>query len=111
MHFFNPAIIASLFAAVALANPANLEVRNDWAKVVSFSDDLCTTGQSTFEVTGSGAYRCIPVTNKRSIKALEKRGCTIKTFSGSNCRGSHFTIPDGDLECHSVLHAAVEISC
>ncbi|KAK1622448.1 hypothetical protein BDP81DRAFT_455253 [Colletotrichum phormii] len=110
MHFSTFAMITSL-ATMAIANPVNLEVRDDWAKVVSFSDDLCNADQSTFEVTGSGAYRCIPVTNKRSIKVLQKRDCTIKTFSGSNCRGSHFTLPDGDLDCHSVLHASVEISC
>ncbi|UQC75163.1 uncharacterized protein CLUP02_01816 [Colletotrichum lupini] len=89
-------------ATFVIANSVDLEVRDNWAKVVSFSDDLCNSDQSTFEVTGSAIH----FTNKRSIKVLQKSDCTIKTFSGSNCGGSHFNLPDGDLDCHSVLHAS-----
>lgn len=39
------------------------------------------------------------------------RGCTIKTWSGANCHGSSWTMPDADFGCHSVLHAAVSIEC
>ncbi|TDZ17433.1 hypothetical protein Cob_v009397 [Colletotrichum orbiculare MAFF 240422] len=81
------------------------------AKVSSFSTDLCGGEESVFEVTGSGAYRCIRVSDKCSIKVADKRECTITTWSGADCRGSHSTLPDGSLNCHSVLHASVEIKC
>ncbi|KAI3556383.1 hypothetical protein CABS03_03444 [Colletotrichum abscissum] len=110
MHFPILTSITSLATSV-ITNPVDLKVRDNWAKVVSFSNNLCNSDQSTFEVTGSGTYRCIPITNKRSIKVLQKSNCTIKTFSGSNCGSSHFNLPDGDLDCHSVLHASVEMSC
>ncbi|KAJ0329735.1 hypothetical protein COL922a_012696 [Colletotrichum nupharicola] len=111
MQFSVTTVMTAALASLALANPVQLESRQDHSKVSSFSDDLCTNGEQVFEVTGVGARRCIPVSNKRSIKVADKHGCTIKTWSGSNCGGSDFTLPDGDLDCHSVLHAAVEIIC
>ncbi|KAI3529557.1 hypothetical protein CSPX01_15455 [Colletotrichum filicis] len=69
MHFPILASITSLATSV-IANPVDLEVRDNWAKVVSFSDNLCNSDQSTFEMTGSGAYRCISVNNKPSISPI-----------------------------------------
>ncbi|KAF9871200.1 hypothetical protein CkaCkLH20_11369 [Colletotrichum karsti] len=103
--------IVAVLASLALANPVELEARADHAKVTTFSDNLCKNGPRVFEITGSGSKRCNPVKNARSIKVQDKRGCTIKTWSGSNCKGQSFKIPDGDLDCHSVLHASVQILC
>lgn len=71
--FFSTITIASTFISMAISSPVQIEARDDWAKVVSFSGDLCTGEQDTIELVGGGAYRCVPVTNRRSIKAIEKR--------------------------------------
>lgn len=73
MQFSTATIITAVFASLALANPVQLESRQDHSKVSSFSDDLCTNGEQVFEVTGVGARRCIPISNKRSIKVADKR--------------------------------------
>ncbi|KAI8296801.1 hypothetical protein K4K56_000073 [Colletotrichum sp. SAR 10_98] len=72
MQFSTVTIMAFVYASLALANPVQLESRQDHSKVSSFSDDLCTNGEQVFEVTGVGARRCIPVSNKRS-KVADKR--------------------------------------
>lgn len=137
MLFSTATILASCFASMAIANPiqaeaiatpAHLDSREeDWGKVLSFSGDLCNGVSSTLEVLGSGSFRCIAI-GGGSIQDVQKRyvhysvperyqvtnksrGCTIKTWSGADCHGSSWTMPDADFGCHSVLHAAVSISC
>ncbi|KAF2799294.1 hypothetical protein K505DRAFT_371118 [Melanomma pulvis-pyrius CBS 109.77] len=107
------AILTTLLASLALATPApspNLEAREDWGKVVSFTGDLCNGVSTTVELLGSGANRCVAI-GGGSVQDIQKRGCTIKTWSGADCHGSSWTMPDADFGCHSVLHAAISIEC
>ncbi|KAF6805538.1 hypothetical protein CSOJ01_09407 [Colletotrichum sojae] len=104
------AILTAVFASATSASPVEM-LQADHAKVSSFATDLCGGESGTYEVTGSGSYRCIDVTNRRSIKVADKRGCTIKTWSAHGCLGSSWQVPDGDLDCHSVLHGAISLSC
>ncbi|KAI1924229.1 hypothetical protein LOZ58_001244 [Ophidiomyces ophidiicola] len=111
MRFILLGLLSALPAFAAAAAPPNNAGQDfgDEAKVEMFSSDTCGGAVDSAMVVGSGSYRCIAVTNKRSIKAPVLNGCEVRTFSGNNCRGSNFRLPDRD--CHSVLYASVEIKC
>lgn len=63
-----PALIAATpFPANAEGNVA--APLADEAKVEMFSSDTCGGAVDTVMLVGSGSYRCVAVTNKRSIRA------------------------------------------
>ncbi|KAK4186753.1 hypothetical protein QBC35DRAFT_515993 [Podospora australis] len=49
-------------------------------------------------------YRCFAVSGKRSI-AASGGGCSVTTWSGTDCRGSSFSLPYQG--CFSVLYGSV----
>ncbi|KAI1080977.1 hypothetical protein F5B20DRAFT_579802 [Whalleya microplaca] len=106
--FTTTALLTSLVASAMGVVAKPLESK---AEVHTFAGDNCDGKDDPTALTGSGSYRCIAVSGKRSIRAPEKKGCNIKTFSGSDCKGSSWKVPDGDVGCHSVLFASVEIQC
>jgi len=78
------------------------------AQVTFYHGDTCDNRADGVNLQGSGSYRCIPIGNVRSISASGS-GCTVKTWSGNNCHGNNFKVPDAS--CHSVLYASVSIQC
>ncbi|KAI9154720.1 hypothetical protein HJFPF1_07277 [Paramyrothecium foliicola] len=111
--------LIALFSSLAVAAPApaadaevaverspNAEGLLGQATVRVYRSDTCTN--LVEEVTiFQGGQRCIPYTNVRSID-VNQSGCTIKTWSGNNCRGSQYTARNG---CNSVLYASISINC
>lgn len=59
--------LLSLAAAAAVATP--LEVRDNDAHTNMYASDVCQGAVDAFDVVGSGGYRCVAVSNKRSISA------------------------------------------
>lgn len=70
--FFASMAIASPVQAEAIANPFQLEAREDWGKIISFSGDLCNGVSTTVEILGSGAFRCVAI-GGGSVQDIEKR--------------------------------------
>jgi hypothetical protein len=58
------AVLATMCTS-AFATPAPLEARDDTANVRMFSGDTCGGAEQSFSVSGSGAYRCVPVSAAR----------------------------------------------
>ncbi|KAF7126241.1 hypothetical protein CNMCM5793_002736 [Aspergillus hiratsukae] len=74
-----------------------------------YETDTCGGVDDSFAITSAGSQRCVPVpSNKRSIRVIDN-SCIITTWSGGDCRGSSFRVPD--TTCHSVLYAAVSVYC
>jgi hypothetical protein len=65
-------LVASLLASMVIANPAQLDARDDWGKVLSFKGDLCDGAKITVEVFGSGSKRCQAI-GGRSLRDVQKR--------------------------------------
>lgn len=74
-------LFATLSASAVSATPAQSgsKRQSDLAIVNMWSGDNCDGNQDTVHIQGSGAYRCVPVSGKRSIAAPEKR-CVICLF-------------------------------
>ncbi|KAE8153818.1 hypothetical protein BDV25DRAFT_14900 [Aspergillus avenaceus] len=73
-------------------------------------NDTCGGTTDSFSVLNSNTYRCVIVpAEKRSIRVSQNQGCKVKTWSGNNCLGLNFRVPD--TECHSVLYASVSVDC
>lgn len=53
------ALLASLYS-IAAASSAHVNL---------YANDVCNGAVDTFDVAGAGAYRCVAVSNKRSISA------------------------------------------
>ncbi|KAL2793067.1 hypothetical protein BJX66DRAFT_339126 [Aspergillus keveii] len=92
-----------------LRDPAPLEARDDTANVRMFSGDTCGGAEQSFSVSGSGTYRCVPVSAARRSVLVTGSGCTTTTWSGTNCEGSRYKIPDSG--CHSLLYGSVSVQC
>ncbi|GFG20626.1 hypothetical protein IFM61606_00678 [Aspergillus udagawae] len=107
-------LLLGIFPAALMASPLETNVMDVEASNVDvtakfWGGDLCDGPVDSISLVGSGSYRCVAVTNKRSISVPSMNGCTVKTWSGNNCRGSSFKVPD--TGCHSVLYAGVSIQC
>ncbi|ATY64253.1 hypothetical protein A9K55_003833 [Cordyceps militaris] len=76
--------------------------------VIMYAGDTCGGETSEFSLENSGS-RCVPVPFAvRSIRAPGS-GCSVSTWSGNNCRGSHYDVKDDS--CHSVLFGSVWAAC
>ncbi|KAE8400089.1 hypothetical protein BDV37DRAFT_258580, partial [Aspergillus pseudonomiae] len=83
---------------------------NFGATIHMFANDTCGGTDDSFSVLNSSSQKCVVVpSNKRSIQVSQNDGCKVVTWSGSNCAGSSYTVPDTD--CHAVLYAAVSVDC
>ncbi|KAF7175247.1 hypothetical protein CNMCM7691_007287 [Aspergillus felis] len=75
-----------------------------------YETDSCGGTDDSFAITSTGSQRCVPVpSNKRSIRVTDNSSCIITTWSGGDCKGLSFRVPDTD--CHSVLYSAVSVYC
>ncbi|KAL3484709.1 hypothetical protein BJX62DRAFT_218357 [Aspergillus germanicus] len=74
-----------------------------------FSGDTCGVAQQSFSVAGTGVYRCVPVSAARRSIIVTGSGCTTTTWSGTDCSGSRYKIPDSD--CHSVRYGSISVQC
>ncbi|GFG02989.1 hypothetical protein IFM5058_01208 [Aspergillus udagawae] len=75
-----------------------------------YETDTCGGVDDSFAVTSTGSQRCVLVpSNKRSIRVLDNSSCIITTWSGGDCKGLNFRVPD--TNCHNVLYAAVSVYC
>jgi hypothetical protein len=91
------------------ASTAAADATQDRTSNVHFwHGDTCNNSAGGANVVGSGSKRCVPVKNVRSISASGS-GCTVRTWSGNDCKGSNFRVPDSG--CHSVLYGSVSIDC
>ncbi|KAF7621073.1 hypothetical protein AFLA_011389 [Aspergillus flavus NRRL3357] len=80
------------------------------ATVHMYASDTCGGTDDSFSVLNSSSQKCVVVpSNKRSIRVSQNDGCNVTTWSGSNCAGSSYDVPDTD--CHAVLYAAVSVDC
>jgi hypothetical protein len=59
------AVLATMCTAAFATPAAPLEARDDTANVRMFSGDTCGDAEQSFSVSGSGAYRCVPVSAAR----------------------------------------------
>ncbi|KAJ6780280.1 hypothetical protein PWT90_08468 [Aphanocladium album] len=76
--------------------------------VYMYAGDTCNGQVSQFSLE-NGGNRCVPVPFAvRSIRA-PGHGCSVSTWSGNNCRGSHYNVNDDS--CHSVLYGSVYVQC
>ncbi|OGM47138.1 hypothetical protein ABOM_003961 [Aspergillus bombycis] len=83
---------------------------NFGATVHMFANDTCGGTDDSFSVLNSSSQKCVVVpSNKSSIRVSQNDGCKVVTWSGSNCAGSSYRVPDTD--CHAVLYAAVSVDC
>ncbi|KNG91233.1 hypothetical protein ANOM_000291 [Aspergillus nomiae NRRL 13137] len=83
---------------------------NFGATIHMFANDTCGGTDDSFSVLNSNSQKCVVVpSNKRSIQVSQNDGCNVVTWSGSNCAGSSYIVPDTD--CHAVLYAAVSVDC
>ncbi|KAE8337815.1 hypothetical protein BDV24DRAFT_154085 [Aspergillus arachidicola] len=72
------------------------------ATVHMYANDTCGGTDDSFSVLNSSSQKCVVVpSNKRSIRISQNDGCNVTTWSGSNCAGSSYDVPDTD--CHAVL--------
>lgn len=62
------AILSSIYA-LAMAAPQNATSTDVNVSVQFWSGDLCNGQMDSVDLVGSSAYRCVAVTNKRSISA------------------------------------------
>ncbi|PVI01418.1 hypothetical protein DM02DRAFT_502816, partial [Periconia macrospinosa] len=79
------------------------------ANVRMFAGDTCNGATNQFSVSGSGSNRCVPVPAARRSISVTGSGCATITWSGTNCQGNSFKIPDS--ACHSVLYGSVSVQC
>ncbi|KAK4171537.1 hypothetical protein QBC36DRAFT_199113 [Triangularia setosa] len=112
-------LIKKVLALVALlpltlAAPAEAELATKFESdvrilgtvvITTYSGNACNGSNEQVTVT-NGGYRCFPVSNKRSI-GISGSGCTVRTWSGGDCRGSSFTATSSG--CYSVLYGSVSI--
>ena len=104
-------LLTLFLTALTTASPIEAitgATRDHSSNVQFWHGDICTDNAGTVSLVGSGSTRCIPVNNARSISASGS-GCTVKTWSGNNCRGGSFRVPDSG--CHSVLYGSVSVNC
>ncbi|KAF7126237.1 hypothetical protein CNMCM5793_002732 [Aspergillus hiratsukae] len=106
MHFTT--LLLTIFPAALMASP--LEARSG-IEINLYSGDMCDGQVDTVTLAGSGAYRCVAVTNKRSIQKPTMNNCAVRTWSGSNCEGSSWELANDNYVCHSILYASVSIQC
>ncbi|KAE8357648.1 hypothetical protein BDV27DRAFT_138968 [Aspergillus caelatus] len=80
------------------------------ATVHMYANNTCGGTDDSFSVLNSSSQKCVVVpSDKRSIRVSQNDGCKVVTWSGSNCAGSSYRVPDTD--CHAVLYAAVSVDC
>ncbi|APA09107.1 predicted protein [Sclerotinia sclerotiorum 1980 UF-70] len=126
MHFSAPVTLLAAFCTLATAMPAAISATEtapvitatisphritpdaNQASVNAYSGSSCDGTSTSFNVVGSGAYSCTPVTNVRSIEVSENR-CATYVWSGNNCEGSSTHITGNS--CFSVLFASVSVQC
>ncbi|KAF2434295.1 hypothetical protein EJ08DRAFT_627812 [Tothia fuscella] len=118
MHFTNTAAFTILVTLATVSTAVPLEETSSTNAIAegtqvgatarAWHGDLCHDLESSTTLTGSGSYRCVAVGSSRSISA-DRDGCRVATYSGNNCRGSKFSVPDN--ACHSVLFGSYEVSC
>ncbi|RHZ68950.1 hypothetical protein CDV55_101907 [Aspergillus turcosus] len=93
-------------------NQSSSSANNGTTRLATFDmyeTDTCGGADDSFAIASAGSQRCVPVpSNKRSIRVLDN-SCIVTTWSGSDCRGLSFRVPD--TTCHSVLYAAVSVYC
>ncbi|KAK4213522.1 hypothetical protein QBC37DRAFT_422825 [Rhypophila decipiens] len=122
MQFSLQTILLASMATLAMATPVaeplvphlqvidtrsgELQARGE-ATVEMYAGDTCNGQVDSFSVANKGE-RCVPVPSpKRSIK-ITSRDCTIRTHSGTDCRGSNFKAGNG---CFGVLYGSVSVKC
>ncbi|CAD6445810.1 60b05899-d293-4660-a2c3-5ace29e5ece9 [Sclerotinia trifoliorum] len=126
MHFSTPITLLAAFCTLATAMPAALAATEtapvitptvtphritpnaNEAIVNAYSGSSCDGTSTSFNIAGSGAHSCAPVTNVRSI-AVSQNKCATYVWSGNNCEGSSTHISGNS--CFSVLFASVSVQC
>ncbi|KAK3370339.1 hypothetical protein B0H63DRAFT_454520 [Podospora didyma] len=87
--------------------PATIAARGT-VSVTMYSGDVCNGSNQSVFIT-NGGYRCEPVSAPRRSLSVSGSGCSVTTWSGTNCQGSSFNIPF--TGCWSILYGSVSIQC
>lgn len=81
-----------------------------FAIVHMYRNDKCSVTDDSFAVLRHNSSTCMKVpSDKTSIQVTQNKGCSIKTWSGGNCRGGAYNVTD--LYCHALPYAAVSVEC
>ena len=104
-----PSII-TLGALCVAAAPTSVDRRESDASLEFYSDSDCLNVVE-HPVTSNipGAYYCFVVTSPANSISVTVAGCSTVTWSGNNCEGSSYSIPDSN--CHSLPYGSVSVQC
>ncbi|KAM7216177.1 hypothetical protein V8F06_008477 [Rhypophila decipiens] len=107
MQFTLATVLALATAALATPTPKELQERGT-VTVTMFGGDVCNGQADSFQVT-DGGRRCVPVPSSKRSLSVSGGGCSVTTFSGTDCGGSSFHANIGT--CSGVLYGSVRVEC
>lgn len=102
--------IIAFSALCVSAAPSRLQARDDPDSMIGmYSDNNCDNLVDEPVWGGPGTYSCFPVPQAVNSITVWGAGCLTTTWSGTNCRGSSYNIPDSN--CHSLPYGSVSVQC
>ncbi|KAM7192894.1 hypothetical protein V8F33_008082 [Rhypophila sp. PSN 637] len=107
MQFTLATILALATTTLATPIPEELQERGT-VTVTMFGGDVCNGQADSFQVT-DGGRRCVPVRSAKRSISVSGGGCSVTTFSGTDCRGSSFHANIGS--CTGALYGSVRVDC